>query len=109
LFYKGIEPSKTAKYDLNDIESALHAKLSFSFVLECKHQQQSWNVDEYELLRVKICVSGNGKNIISCPISKETSCGSKVKFPPFTSDMLSENVIDKRNHIKMPFEKVQVA
>jgi hypothetical protein len=98
----------TAEYDLEDIESALRAKLSFSFVLECNHKKLWWLFDEYQLLRIKICVSGNGKYIIECPISKETNCGSKVKIPPFAYDMLSEDVIDKNNPIKMPFEKDQI-
>jgi ribonuclease T2 len=103
LASKGIVQSKTAKYDLEDIESALLAKLSFSFVIECNRKKSL-----YQLLRIKICISGDGKNIISCPISKNTNCGTKVAFPPFTSGMLKDDATDMSNPIKMPFEMDQV-
>ncbi|XP_078172628.1 ribonuclease 1-like isoform X1 [Carex rostrata] len=105
---KGIVPSRTTNYELEDIESALRAKLSFSFVIECnrKRSQSKW---PSKLLRIKICISSDGKTIISCPISKETNCGSQVKFPPFTYGMLGHgDAIDKSNPIKMPFEIDQV-
>ncbi|KAJ1696543.1 hypothetical protein LUZ63_005055 [Rhynchospora breviuscula] len=106
LATKGIVPSKTIKYDLEDIESALLAKLSFSFVIECNPKW--WWFDDDKLLRIKICVSGDGKRIISCPISKETNCGNTVMFPPFTCDMLKDDVTGKSNPIQMVFERDQV-
>ncbi|KAF3341790.1 ribonuclease 3-like protein [Carex littledalei] len=106
LATKGIVPSKTAMYYLEDIESALRAKLSFSFVVECNRNLQ-WFA-ESQLLRIKICISANGKNIISCPINKNTNCDSKVKFPLFTYGMLGHDAIDQSNPIKMPFERDQV-
>ncbi|XP_078172629.1 ribonuclease 1-like isoform X2 [Carex rostrata] len=106
LATKGIVPSNTAKYELEDVESALRAKLSFSFVIECNRMMP--RSDGSQLLRIKICISSDGKTIISCPISKETNCGSQVKFPPFTYDLLQDDATDKTNPIKMPFEIDQV-
>ncbi|XP_078172631.1 ribonuclease 1-like [Carex rostrata] len=106
LATKGIVPSNTAMYYLEDIESTLRAKLSFSFVVECN--KNGLFFAQSQLLRIKICISANGKNIISCPIDKQTNCDSKVKFPLFTYDMLGHDAIDESNPIKMPFDRDQV-
>ncbi|KAJ3675415.1 hypothetical protein LUZ60_004457 [Juncus effusus] len=99
---KGIVPSNTELYDLEDIESALRAKYPFSFVVECS---RNWlKFGEYQLSKIRYCVSMDGTKFISCPISRETSCGDKVKFPLFTYDMLSNGLSNENeiNPIELP-------
>jgi len=98
---KGIVPSKTTLYDLDDIESALRAKYPFSFVVECS-RKGLW-FGEYQLSKIRYCISMDGKKFISCPISRETNCGDKVKFPLFTYDMLADG-LSMENEMKNPIE-----
>ncbi|XP_008791750.1 ribonuclease 3-like [Phoenix dactylifera] len=81
----GIVPSSDKLYKLEDIQDALIPTLGFSTVVECN---KKWVLGESQLYKIRICVSSDAKTIISCPIQKSSSCGSKVKFLPFNPKQL---------------------
>ncbi|KAJ3675414.1 hypothetical protein LUZ60_004456 [Juncus effusus] len=99
---KGIVPSKNTLYNLEDIESALRTKYPFSFVVECNRNW--WKLGEYQLSKIRYCISMDGTKFITCPISRETNCGDKVRFPLFTYDMLADGLSMEKemNPIEMP-------
>ncbi|CAL9166380.1 unnamed protein product [Musa hybrid cultivar] len=101
---KAIIPSETKSYSLEDIEDALVPKIGFSAVVECTTEMGVLS-REYLLSRVRICVSADGKSLIGCPFSRKSNCGSKVKFYPFTDDMLGRPRHPTADHIKLPSDK----
>ncbi|CAL9086312.1 unnamed protein product, partial [Musa acuminata var. zebrina] len=101
---KAIIPSETKSYSLEDIEDALVPKIGFSAVVECTTEMGVLS-REYLLSRVRICVSADGKSIIGCPFARKSNCGSKVKFYPFTDDMLGRPRRPAADHIKLPSDK----
>ena len=79
-------------------------KIGFSAVVECTTEMGVLS-REYLLSRVRICVSADGKSLIGCPFSRKSNCGSKVKFYPFTDDMLGRPRRPAADHIKLPSDK----
>ncbi|XP_072950821.1 ribonuclease 3-like [Typha angustifolia] len=103
LTSNGVVPSETTQYNLEDIQRILIAYLGFSTEVECR---RSLLRRDYELYKIRICVSSDGQRIISCPISMSKTCGSKIKFLPFSTNMLhDEGADDKANPLKMPSDK----
>ncbi|KAJ3675412.1 hypothetical protein LUZ60_004454 [Juncus effusus] len=106
---KGIVPSNTKVYDLEDIESALRTKYPFSFVVQCNRRDRT-AYGGYQLYKIRYCISMDGKKFITCPITKDTNCGSKVRFPVFTYNMLKDGLSkeNEMNLIEMPTNRDEI-
>ncbi|RWW36868.1 hypothetical protein BHE74_00058071 [Ensete ventricosum] len=101
---QAIIPSETKSYSLDDIEEALVTKIGFSAVVVCTTEIGVLS-QQYLLSGVRICVSADGRFLITCPFPRKSNCGSKVKFYPFTDDMLGRPRHPAADHIKLPSNK----
>ncbi|KAJ0977027.1 hypothetical protein J5N97_012501 [Dioscorea zingiberensis] len=100
-----IVPSASTTYKLEDIQRALQANLGSATYLECYNTGIIRRTSM--LYKINICISKNGKSIIGCPFTKETTCRDNVMFYPFTGNMLQPcgRATSSASLIKMPTEQ----
>lgn len=79
----GIKPRNGEHYSVESIKNAIEEGVGHTPFIECNVDSQG----NHQLYQVYLCVDSSASNFIDCPIFPHGGkCGSKIEFPPFSSN-----------------------
>ncbi|XP_058075623.1 ribonuclease 3-like [Magnolia sinica] len=83
----GIVPSYRGVYDLRTIQNVIAKGTGATVAIDCN--KNKWG--RSQISEINVCVDKNATNIIKCPFNVKCWCPPRVRFPPFTLDMLEDS------------------